>query len=236
MRRRLTVLAVTCVMLIVAGCARPEPQPTIESPQQGANRVLAGILQEEPDPEYPAPYGPDAVAGKPMPVIDGYFPGVVPVAWVVRNDVRVPANGIFASMQPATTSETHYAVPILQGGEPVSEFDIKLDSGEWIEGARLAETEPAGYFYEVLRIEGALRAELGPETETRVALFLPSGLVFVVGNNGSTELAAYLTFENSGAGIAGYDKYLPQTGDLYGPEDLRGLLDPHGPSPRPVEQ
>lgn len=233
-RVRITAAAI-CVVLLLLGCTRPVRVPT-ETPQHAADRILASILRREPDPQMPAPYGPSAVAGRPEPVIDGYYPALIPVDSIVQHDRQIPPGGLFAAMRSAPRSTRYYLVPIIQSGEPVAFFSMQLESGEWTQGMRSSESSPSGYFHKVKRIERTLQQRLGPRTETRVALLLPSGLIFVVGNNGSEELAAYLGFENAGPGIRGFGKYLPQSGDLYDADQLRGLLDPSGPSPKPVEQ
>jgi hypothetical protein len=183
----------------------------------------------------PSPYNQHATAGEPQAFIKGYYPDSLPVPWVVTDDLHVPSSGLFAAMRPSVQTTDAYLVPILQDGRAVSEFDMVMEDGRWAVGSQLAEPKPAGFFLDVERARSALRKELGASAQTRVALLLPSGLVFVVGHQDAREAAMFISFFNQGPGLTGYDKYLPRGGTMYGPEELRGLLTPGGPSPQPSD-
>jgi hypothetical protein len=203
-----------------------------EAPAAAARRWIRDVVVKESEGD-PSPYDEHATAGEPQAFIKGYYPSPLPVPWVVEDGLHVPSGRLFGAMQPSVRTTDAYLVPILQDGRPVSEFDMSFEEGRWEVGAQLAEPKPAGFFFDVERAQSALHAELGASAQTRVALFLPSGLVLVVGHAGAREMAVYVGFFNQGPGLTGYDKNLPQGGTIYGPEALRGLLTPGGPSPQP---
>jgi hypothetical protein len=85
---------------------------------------------------------------------------------------------------------------------------------------------PGGRIYNIEQATIRLKETLGKAAEVRVALLLPSGLVFAVGRNGSKEAAVYLTSTNYGAGYKGFNKVLPNTGRLFTSKQLAELLKP----------
>ena len=129
-------------------------------------------------------------------------------------------------MRPAEKRADYYLVPILENGRPVSEFEMAPRSGSWAVVSQLAEHRPAGIFYDIEQGQARLRKELGPRTQTRIALFLPSGLVFIVGHHGSDEATVYLAWESHGPGLIGFKTFFPKVGTLYSPDALRGILSP----------
>jgi hypothetical protein len=226
-------LALMLTLGPVAGC-RQSVAPA-ETPRKAASRLLAQTVLQSAGDGDERPYDESATAGEPQKVIAHYSPGPVPAPWAVEDDLHVRNGLLFASMKPSELASDYYVVPILQDGRLVSEFDMVVEDGKWEVSQWLAEARPAGLLYNIQQARAKLTSTLGPGTQTKVALFLPSGLYFVVGHHGSQEAAVYLTFSNAGPGVTGYDKYLPTTGTLYSPDDLRGLLTPGGPGPVPDE-
>jgi len=220
--RMVAAMSVAMTVVLSPGCsARPaspvEPVAAVASPDEPVGAAAIKLLVEV------FRYG---VAGNPEPMLLGYFPTGLPAAWVVTDDLNVAPDNLFASMMPALLSRDRYLVPILQDGKPVSEFEMTLRDGRWEVGRWPAESSPTGHFHTRSLAESQLRETLGPNTQTRVALLLPSGLIFLVGNNGSQEAAVYLGFVDEGPGLTGFHKYLPPVGKLYEPEELGRLLTP----------
>jgi len=164
--------------------------------------------------------------GPPQPLAEDFIDGqdLVPASWIVPDDVRSATSGMFAVMRPARMSDSHFLVSIDKDGRSVAEFGLTLDdSGRWMwDGVLL---EPG----RLRRIEDAtavLEATLGPGTEVRIAIFLPSGAICAVGNNGGRETAVWLSSAEYGPGVAGFHKVLPTRGTLYSPSELAALLTP----------
>lgn len=197
-----------------------------EPPQRAAARFAAAIIKESIAEHETRPYDSSATAGVARTRIADYVPPAGAVEWVVNDDLHVPDGALFSSMAPAKQDPFAYVVPILQDGVPVSEFTMYADDGRWTLGEWLAEAKPAGFSYGIHQANVRLKQKLGPGVRTRVALLLPSGLVFLVGNNGRQEAAVALSFVNGGPGLKGFDKPLPAVGTMYDPGELRNLLTP----------
>jgi hypothetical protein len=198
--------------------------PAPETPQQGARRLFAELVRDGSE----GPYDEHAAAGPPQAALVGY--SSVPAQWIIEDDWRVPDGRLFESMRRGTATTDFYIVPILQDGRAVSEFDMQLDGGRWDLGACLAEKAPAGFFHDIEDAQTKLHAELGAGTRTRVALLLPSGLFFVVGDNGTREAAVYLIYSHAMPNWGGCRGQLPETGTLFGADELRRILTPSAPS------
>jgi len=168
-----------------------------------------------------------STAATPVAMSADYFiPGRTLSAWVLPNDATSVDRGMFAAMRPASMSHTSVAVPLVKDGMIITEFELWIDDGSWSVGETLVDPLPGGQLHDYQEATSTLREALGPDVRVRPVMFLPSGLEFAVGDNGGREAAVYLTFNNAGPGIRGFDKYLPQSGKLFTPEQLKALLTP----------
>ncbi len=146
------------------------------------------------------------------------------VRWVLPDDLRSVGAGMFGLMRPTPTSSRSFIVPVAAQGRTIAEFLVEQDAqGSW-DVVEMAEgPAQSAAFCSATR---TLKRLLGKGTVVRPVMFLPSGLAFAVGENGGREAAVYLTFVNEGAGVSGFDKYLPKTGRLFTPVQLQELLSP----------
>lgn len=168
-----------------------------------------------------------ATVGVPRAVNRDYHrPGPILASWIMPRDATSAETGMFRAMRPAQMSDSVFIVPMVKKGRSVCEFTIELDAGRWSGGSGLTDPLPGGEVHDVEKATDELRRSLGKGTEVRLAIFLPSGLVFAVGRNSEREAAVYLTFNNAGPGVGSFDKYLPETGRLFTPAQLAKLLTP----------
>jgi hypothetical protein len=145
----------------------------------------------------------------------------LPVPWVLPDDRRSATSGMFGAMRPNQMSDRLFLVSIEKNGRSAGEFYLTLDTtGHWISDR--VDLGPAR-IYDIEDATAKLVAILGPGTQVRTAVFLPSGLVFAVGNNGGREAAVYLIFVTFAPGVGGFDGLRPEDGTLLTPSDLAAL-------------
>jgi hypothetical protein len=195
-----------------------------ETPEAAAHRLYAEKFDyRRADLTSPETFA-GATAGVPRAVVAGYHPGLVPAPWVLSNDRNSVRTGMFKAMYAGKMSDVLFVVPIMKQGSCVGQFDMGLDdTGHWSEGGILWEP---GFISWADQADETLRGVLGSGTTVRIAVFLPSGLVFAVGNNRDREAAVYLTLFDYGPGLKGFHERLPETGRLYTPAELASLLTP----------
>jgi hypothetical protein len=199
------------------------------SPREAPHAGAARLFQEALDGALSGTESPavldGARVGDPRPVSRDYgFPGGAPSAWVVEDADAAKTADLFGSMTPAELRDDFYIVPMVTARGPVCEFDMCLEHGEWELGSVLCDPLPGGQIHDVEDAQARLREHLGEDVEVRTVVFIPSGLVFVVGRSGSSTAAVYLTFADHGAGVEGIAGELPQTGSLYTIDQLKDLI------------
>jgi hypothetical protein len=218
-------------LLLFGGCSDSQIQPK-ESPAEGAARLFKEEYDSKAartDPEQQISIEPirGATCGEPQPMLaDWEGPGSLPGSWVLYEDAKAADSGMFRAMQPARVSTQGYFVPAVRDGRIVGEFEMALgEDGRWVNANGALYAGGILGFMEKASLE--LRAALGPDTEVRTAMFLPSGLVFSVGHAHGRELAAFLGFTNiEDNGVEGFDKALPSIGQIFTPQELKDLLTP----------
>jgi hypothetical protein len=235
MRALVVLIAGTSMALVLTGCGPLATSTTEatgtsgESVAQAAARLFPDQLQRLKVLDNQGLLE-EASMGTPQPVSAEYlWPEAEPISWVVPDDRNFVTSGIFTAMRAARMDDRWYVVPVLTHGESQAEFDLFIDHGEWWASSGVGRL-PGGFVRETERAAATLRAALAPEAEVRTAVFLPSGLVFVIGHNGEREAAVYVGFRNYGPGIAEpphleRDANLPTVGQLFTPEELPALLE-----------
>lgn len=214
--------------LVLCGCARQQAmipsgsQRTatlasggVESPAAAARRLLPeAVSMAEGSPDASALAGSTVATAE--PVIRGYYGGLfgIAVPWVVTKDKTALKTDLFDQMRPSVGATDSYIVTVRAGGSARFEFEMQETAGRW----QLVATSDS-----IDSPDSPLLKRLGPGTEVRRALLLPSGLVFDVGRNGSREALLMVAFFNDGPGINGFDGYLPWNKVLM-PAQLRALL------------
>jgi len=245
MRPQLGAIALIAGALVLAGCTMPWSQtgstvpalrPTSgpvsvgngESAEQASRRLFPEAYQTALSSTLNPQVLEGAQPGPPAFVSQDYrVPGRTLVAWVLPNDARSVAAAMFAAMSPSAMDPAAAIVPMVRDGAAVGEFEIHTDdSGNWIRGAVRLDPLPGGRPRDLETATAKLTSTLGTGTAVRPTIFLPSGLVFAVGNNGGHEAAVYLGFVNGGPGIKGFHKDLPERGTLFLPAELTRLLAP----------
>ncbi len=170
--------------------------------------------------------------GEPQAMTLEYKPTANVALWTLPHDSRSAESGMFQAMRPTNFPPEDYLVPIKYRGRCVFQFYMALDeNGHWSSETGLGmidltDPDAGGQLADIEQATWELQDYLGVGTETRTAIFLPSGLTFTVGRNGAREAAVYITFSNRGPGIGSFDKYLPETGQLFTPPELQKLLTP----------
>jgi hypothetical protein len=172
-----------------------------------------GLLREALE----SPQAQGAHVATPEPAIPGYWAGSTPVVvpWVVENDRRALRGDLFAAMRRTQDSTSTFIVPVMSHGRLISEFVMQREASGWTWAVTIDRSGE--------RTSDTLVQRLGAGTEVRRALFLPSGLVFEVGRNGTRQALRLVTFFNWGAGITGFDGYLPWDRVLT-PQDVQRIL------------
>jgi hypothetical protein len=204
-----------------------KPTPT-ETPEQAAQRLFPEVYERAMKGTQHQDVLRGAVAGTPLQVSRDYYMswGII-ASWTLPNDVNSVTSGMFNGMLPSPMRDDEYIVPMVVGGRSVSEFLMVIDdSGTWRAPVTLIDPLPTGQIYYVEVATSILKNALGNEAEVRSTIFLPSGLIFAVGNNNGREAAVYLTFVNFGPGVGSFNKYLPEKGRFFTPDQLRSLLLP----------
>lgn len=225
--------AAIAVLLLVAGCtvqpsrhpsqASPAPRVTVtgvaqESPEHAAQRLLpqAVAVERGADSRLTTAALATSRIATLEPVILGYHDGISPVSvpWIVTNDTSALRGDLFAAMRPSLASTDTFVVPVYVEDKLRLEFDMEFSEGHWqLTGAGESSDSAASL----------LIRRLGPGTQVRRALLLPSGLIFDVGKNGSHQALLMATLFNSGPGVNGFDGFLPWD-EVLTPKQLRVLL------------
>jgi hypothetical protein len=169
-----------------------------------------------------------AQVGHPVPLSQDYgMTRPVLAQWVLPDDLRSVSKDMFVLMRPTAMRHDAFVVPIVSGGKAVAEFDMDLDqAGHWQVRGYITDPLPGGQVHDLEAATSKLKSVLGPDARVRPVVFLPSGLEFAVGEGRGKQAAVYLTFVNHGQGVTSFDKYLPETGALYTPAELKALLTP----------
>ncbi len=167
-------------------------------------------------------------AGEPVPVSRCYgIPTRTLVKWVLPRDVHSVSGNMFAAMWPSAMMDKAFVVPMVKDGRAVSEFWVYLTrKGQWKVDEGAIGPVPGGSVRDLQLATERLRRVLGTQARVRPVVFVPSGLVFAVGDNNGREAAVYLAFVNWGKGVKGFHKGLPHTGELFTPAELKRLLTP----------
>ena len=132
---------------------------------------------------------------------------------------------MFAAMWPISMTKSGFIVPMLKDGKAVSEFGVVLDEGgHWVCSEGVLASIPGGFAHDLQDATATLRKALGYGTKVRPTIFVPSGLAFAVGDNQGREAAVFVWCTNHGKGIKGFDKELPNAGQLFSPVQLKRLL------------
>lgn len=229
------VFATLAISMALPGCVHdvqvPPAQPPAravdgETPEQAAHRVFEVARKDAMAGTFHPEILRVATIGPPQAVSEDYYrPVQVPAPWVLPHDAESARTGMFKAMVPGRMSDRQYIVPILKDGHSVSYFGLWLDeTGRWSGSIDLTDPDAGGITSDIEQATANLRSTLGAATEVRTVMFLPSGLVFAVGSNGTQEAAAYLTDNNYGPGIDGFNKYLPQTGQVFTSTELQELF------------
>ena len=204
-----------------------KPEPT-ETPEQAAQRLFPGAYETAMKSTQHPDVLRGAVVGAPQQVSRDYYMswGII-ASWTLPNDVNAVTSGMFNAMLQSPMRDDEYIVPMVVGGRSVSEFLMVIDSsGNWTAPSTLIDPLPTGQIYYLEVATSTLKNDLGNEAVIRSVVFLPSGLIFSVGNNNGREAAVYRTFVNHGPGVGSFNKLLPEKGRLFTPDQLRSLLMP----------
>jgi hypothetical protein len=198
-----------------------------ETLQSAANRLFKEAYKATTEATEEPEVVKDATVGKPRALSkDYYIPGRILIGWIAYDDIKTAKTGLFKVMKPARLSDHNFIVPMVKDNHAVCEFDLHINrEGNWEYGTLIGPL-PGGKIYDIEQATTRLKKELGQTSKVRVALLLPSGLVFAVGKNESKESAVYLACINGGDGYKGFHKVLPNTGQLCTADQLVELLTP----------
>jgi hypothetical protein len=146
--------------------------------------------------------------------------------WVLPDDATAVSGNMFAAMWPLAMAKDVFLVPFMKKGEVVGQFRVVLqDTGSWAYLDDGTESFRAGQLFELQAATDELRRRLGPQATVRPVVFVPSGLVFAVGDNEGREAAVLLGHSWEGPGIGDFDQAkVPPVGTLLTPAELRSLL------------
>ncbi len=172
-----------------------------------------------------------AAPGSPVAVSRDYRGDEPALArWVLANRSFV-SNHMFSAMRSIAMSTSAYVVPVVSSGRVIGQFDLHRDQdGYWATDGIQPDPLPGGELLDLQNATSALHRSLGNEAKVRVAVFLPSGLMFAVGDAKGRE-AAVLLEPVSGPGVTGFDKPQPKQNAVLTPSELKTLLAPPPPSP-----
>ena len=145
---------------------------------------------------------------------------------MLPDELKNVRGGMFAAMRPARLRSDVFMVPLMKDGHAGDEYSISLYEGEWNSFGGPSAI-PGGSAREIEDATAKLKETLGSATDVRVAVFLPSGWVFAVGNNDGQEAAVYLNWWTGDGvtGVVGRTLY-PYDGQLFTPEQLYEYLTP----------
>lgn len=229
-----TIAFVLVWALVLAGCATArtvtekttETTPPGETPEQAAVRLFPVAYKDHMDNTGYPQVLKGATGGPPYPVAENYIhPELIPASWVIDYDPKVQ-RGLFERMRALETSDATFLVPMMKDGLTVDEFQIfRDDMGEWSSHLGPADPLPGGRIHKVEEARTSLQGELGQAAEVRVAVFLPTGLVFAVGRHGVREAAVYLTYAEDGPGHTAKNVFPPEPGRLFTSAELPALFE-----------
>jgi hypothetical protein len=145
--------------------------------------------------------------------------------WVLPDDAHSISNDMFAKMRRSEMSMSAVVVPVVKNRRSISEFAMRKNTaGEWEVVGDLSEPFPSGTIHDLEAASATLRKELGPNARVRPVVFLPSGLLFAVGDGTAGEAAVLLGAVGRGSGISGFVLPTPGVGQLLSVSQLRELL------------
>lgn len=214
--------------------ATPNPGPGLaadgETPQQAAVRLFAvaqktalrwGVSNRRQRLLFEA-----SKPGEPVPICVEY--GSTLAQWVLPNEVETVTGDMFAAMWPLAMEKDCFWVPMIVDGEIINEYGIHLDKqGRWVTTTDgwIGPT-PGGLTRALQLASETLTGVLGPGTEVRPVVFVPSGNVFAVGDHDGRQAAMLIDWVRSGPGIRDI-RYLhgsPDVGVVYTPAKLKRLF------------
>jgi hypothetical protein len=147
------------------------------------------------------------------------------IRWELPSDARRVGGNMFAAMRSVPANKEVLLVPVTRGGTTVGEFPLRRDAdGHWATTGIASGSLPGG---EIAALESAtrqLKSVLGANAAVRAAVFLPSGLVFAVGDRKGTEAAVFLSLIGYGTGVSSYKGRLPNRGELFTSSQLQQLF------------
>lgn len=251
MSRRVRILCALAALLLAAtsasACRRPAPAPRApassatsqtatptsepavapsdETAEQAAGRIFADLYETALAlAQNPADLQ-GAKPGRPVAISRDYSAGGPVLAqWVLPSETKAISRNMFAEMRPSPMSKTTLLVPVIKGGRTITEFEIRRDdTGAWDVVGDLAQPFPSGAMRDLEAAAAKLRRALGPGTRVRPAVFLPSGLVFAVGDNASHEAVVFLLPARQGPGVAGFTTPFPDADQVLYPSQLADL-------------
>jgi hypothetical protein len=218
--------------------AGPTTAPDGETPEHAARRLFpADYAQQMASTDSPEVLE-GARPGRPVPIAEEYGQGVVLARWLLPGGADAVSGDMFAAMWPAAMRKDSFLVPMVKDGRVVSQFPVQLREGHWVDSSLVSypadeidpkSVLPFGDAYQLDRATAEVKALLGPGTQVRPVIFLPSGLCFVVGDNEGREAAAYFTYANLGPGVGPLEQYardLPSPGQVFTPAQLKALFSP----------
>jgi hypothetical protein len=250
----LAALLCVAVVSVSAGCRRPEvnnaplgarpstspnagplPAPDGETPETAAWRLFHAAYERYLPYARPRSAFEGATPGPIIPISAEYpdpaHPGVVLerplVSWILPNDHKAVSGDMFEAMWPSAMKTDEFFVPMVKDGRVVFRLYAMQKNGHWIDAWQLYSIPPSVFRVEPYEWDTAavrLREALGPETEVRATVLVPSGLVFAVGNNRGRQAAVSMGWTDSGKGIEGFHGTYPDRGEFFTQEELEELL------------
>jgi hypothetical protein len=200
--------------------------PENETAAQAAARLFPEVLEiasyDVDDPGLLAGSKP----GSPLPTSRTYSANrPTLIRWELPNDARRVGGNLFAAMRSVPANKEVLLVPVTRGSAAIGEFPLRRDAdGYWTTTGIASGSLPGG---EIAALESAtrrLRNVLGADAAVRTTVFLPSGLIFAVGNRKGREAAVSLGLIGYGTGISGYRGRLPDRGELLTSSQLQQLF------------
>jgi hypothetical protein len=204
--------------------AGPQTAPDGETPAQAAVRLFPVARAQEVALMGASPQRlKDARPGLPVPIARDYQDTGFIARWVLPHDQKAVLGNMFAAMWPIAMVKSGFLVPIFKHGTVVDNYSVGLRGDAWVSGVGIPQRTAE---LRTLRAGTAkLKRLLGPQTTVRPVVFVPSGLIFAVGDNQGREAAAFLGNTWMGPGIGFFDgTKMPQVGDVKVPAQLRALL------------
>jgi hypothetical protein len=207
--------------------AGPQIAPNGESPEQAAARLFPAARAQELALGASPQALKGAKSGRPVPVARDYnWDGRV-ARWVLPEDQQAVSGNMFAAMWPLAMSKDAFFAPFVKHGKVIGQYYVELHGDSWAYEPALSSSLHMYQLYALQVADDKLRRELGPQTTVRPVAFVPSGLVFAVGDNGVREAAALLGRTWMGPGIGDVTQTkVPPAGIILTPAELKELLAP----------